>query len=186
MSYAAPPRKSSFGTVILLIFLLGFTFLIGLAVAGAVAFSFARAEMHRAQAIAEREMAMRQVEEARRLVEQQRAQVERATAQKLLPESGPADAVMGMEPAPAKQPIRVAQREITVRLDEVGKINLDGTACELPQFKEMLAQAVKGRENVVLLTVQADPRCVFEHLAAVLAVCRELDVPHVRIAALGE
>lgn len=63
---------------------------------------------------------------------------------------------------------------------------MDGTACELPQFKEMLAQAVKGRENVILLTVQADPRCVFEHLSAVLAVCRELDVPHVRIAALGE
>ena len=169
MSYAAPPRRSSFGTVILLFLLLGFTFLIGLAVAGAVAFSFARAETHRAQAIAEREMAMRQVEEARRLVEQQRSQTERVAEEKLLPESSPPEAVMGMDPAPAKQPIRVAQREITVRLDEAGKINVDGTVCELPQFKDMLAQAVKGREDVILLTVQADPRCVFEHVSAVLS-----------------
>ena len=56
----------------------------------------------------------------------------------------------------------------------------------IPQLKAMLEQAGQGRENAIVVTVKADKRCLFEPVAAVLAVCKELDLPQVRIAALSD
>ena len=82
--------------------------------------------------------------------------------------------------------IRIANREVAIQIDAEGKLQLEGTACELPQLKERLQQAGQGREQDLVVVVKADKRCVFEHVAAVLAICKELNLPHVRIVAQGE
>ncbi|MHB8863710.1 MAG: hypothetical protein ACYC6N_15005, partial [Pirellulaceae bacterium] len=136
MSSAAPPRKKSAGTVILLILLLGFLLLLGLIVAGVVGFAIARARVHQAQAraMSQHEIALRhrRFDESRqRLPPDHRVKsplVSAAEAEIEPMAMDPSIAVAGQ--APAKEPIRVAQREITVQLDETGKISVDGTACE--------------------------------------------------------
>ena len=190
MQYEAPPRRSSIGTVIVVMLLLGFMFLVGLAVIGVAVLVFARAETHRAQAIRQRDVAMRRVEEARARVEHLRTQAEQ-TGQTVEAEARDVftkatETVKETPPAEMKDSLRVADREITIQLDEGGKIQVDGTAYELPQLKEMLEKAGQGRENAIIVLVKADKRCLFGPVAGVLAVCKELDLPHVRIAALDD
>jgi biopolymer transport protein ExbD len=174
MRYEAPPRRRSTGTVVLVVFLLGFMFLVGLAVVGFGVLLFARAESHQARAIRQRDIAIRHAEDARVHVEQARAKVEVVRER------------VAAEAADEQGSIRVADREIAIQLDEAGKIQVDGTACELPQLKDTLASAGQGRENAIIVIVKADKRCLFEPVAGVLAVCKELGFAHVRIAALGD
>ena len=193
MRYDAPPRRSSAGTVVLVIVLLGFMFLVGLAVVGFGVLMFAHAESRQARVMMQRDIAMQHAEQARAHVEKVRARAEEvsqrvaADARHVLEDAPEAIAeAESAERAEEKVSIRVANREITIQLDEAGKIQVDGTACELPQLKEMLASASQGRENAVMVIVKADKRCVFEPVAGVLAVCKELGFAHVRIAALGD
>ena len=194
MQYEAPPRRSSTGTVIVVVFLLGFMFLIGLAVAGLAVLVFARAR--RTQARATRatrrgHASGRGSAGARRTAAEGRRKQIRPTGRvgsSRRPCEGPRGGCGSetAETAGDKGSLRVADREITIQLDEGGKIQVDGTACELPQLKEMLEKAGQGREHDIIVIVKADKRCLFEPVAGVLAVCKELDLPHVRIAALGE
>jgi biopolymer transport protein ExbD len=193
MQYEVPPRRRSAGGIVLAIFLLGFLFLIGVAVFGIGVLTFFRADAHRAQVIVQRDMAMRQVEEARARAEQLRARAEEA-GNRVAAEAHDAlarvaeatDLAAPTETDAEKGSIRVAEREVTIQLDETGKIQVDGKACELPQLKELLNGAGQGREDAIIVIVKADKRCLFEPVAGVLAVCKELGLPHVRIAALGD
>jgi hypothetical protein len=190
MRYEVPPRRRSAGTVILAIFLLGFMFLVGLAVVAFGVLVFFRAESRDAEvrAAMQQEIALRHVQEARARAELARGRVDGISQQVAakaghVREGAPA-AMLEAEPAETaeeKGSIRVANREITIQLDETGKIQVDGTACELPQLKEMLAGAGQGREHAIIVIVKVDKRCLFEPVANVLAVCKELGLPHVRI-----
>lgn len=196
MRYDVPPRRRSTGTAILVVFLMGFMFLVGLAVVGVGVLVFTRARAHEVRAVVQHDMALRQAEEARLRAEQVRAQVEAIHAQvaeatqdaSAFPPQATPEVTLYAEPAetPATDSsIRIANREVTIRLDEEGKIQVDGTACGLPQLKEQLAKAGEGRENAIVVVVNADKRCLFEHVAGVLAVCKELNLPDVRVGALN-
>ncbi len=202
MSYAPPPRRSSFGIVLLCLFLFGFAMLVAVVLAGFVVFGFARSERRVQQAVVAQEMARTEAVHARAVAEMERAERQ---AQELVTQG--ATEVTTAEAAEAvatdvqmgshaeadatvtgsdsdKQAIRVAQREVTVSLNAEGRIQVDGSDCELPQLKEVLSQAIAGREEALRLAVKVDRQCIFEKLSAVLAVCRELDVRDVRIAVL--
>jgi biopolymer transport protein ExbD len=218
MQYEAPPRRSSAGTVLIILFLVGFAFLIALVVAGVGALMFTRARVSQQEfrAVA----AMQQAEAARMRVQaelQQRMLAAPGEAQPyqsgpvtLVPQDQPiippatpplstmpVEANLGGTPpsyaselaVPAELPaitssIRIANREMSVQLDAEGKIQVDGAACELAQLKETLQKAGEGRQDDLVLVVKADKQCRFEHVAAVLAVCKELNLPHVRISAV--
>ena len=183
MHYEAPPRRSSAGSVILVVFVLGFFFLVGLAVVGLGVLMFARAESHEVRAIMHRDRALRQADEAlehaehaRAQAAQVRARAEQETIEQIAEVYGsqmePAETIV--DSVPAESPgtegsIRIAHREITIVLDEGGKIQVDGTACELPQLKESLLKAGQGREESIVVVVKADKRCLFEPVAGVLS-----------------
>jgi biopolymer transport protein ExbD len=204
MSYAPPPRRSSFGVVFLCVVLFGFAMLFVMVLGGFLVFGFARAERQAQQAVVAEELARAQAVRARAMVDMARAKLEpRDMVVQGEPEVSAAEVGTALAADPEamsqaatastaagsdtpSQSIRVAQREVTVSLNAEGQIQVDGSNCELPQLKEVLSQAIKGREEALRLAVQVDKQCAFEHLSAVLAVCRELDVRDVRIAALDQ
>jgi len=216
MRYDAPPRRSSLGTVILVVLLLGFVALFGLLVLGVGAFIFSarshnvNIEFARAQAAAAHARA-----EAQRAMLDAHAQTQAQTPPQMEdPYGAPSSVSPSGEPAPGAGPtvvfpagspyglpageggatpygspapppahsIRIANREVTIQLDEGGKLQFDGADCELPQLNELLRNAGAGRENALVVLVRADKQCPFEHVANVLAVCKELNLNHVRIA----
>lgn len=211
MSNATSPRRSSCGVVLLCLFLFGFAMLVAIVLAGVLVFGFARAEHRVQQAVAAEEMARSQavhaqavanMERAERQARDMAAQGEAAAAEAAAVDAAAsagaetantnedataqpnAESPPGPEAPSPPQEIRVAQREVTVSLNAEGKLQVDGGDCEFAQLKDVLSQAIKGREEAVRLTVRVDKRCVFEHVSAVLAVCRELDVRDVRITDL--
>ncbi|MCY2987072.1 MAG: biopolymer transporter ExbD [Planctomycetota bacterium] len=75
-------------------------------------------------------------------------------------------------------------RKIAVKLDPQGKILVDGQAVDPGGLKNLL---VKTREDGAIhreVVVEVDRRCLFEHVAAVQAVCKEAGVENVRVQAL--
>lgn len=199
MSYAPPPRRSSFGVVLLCLFLFGFAMLVAVVLAGVVVFGFARSERRVHQAMAAEELARTQAVHARAVAEMERAErqtqdlVTHGEAEVVAAEAAAAVAedvdassqAAAATPATSsdadKQPIRVAQREVAVSINAEGQIQVDGSVCELSQLKDVLGQAISGREEALRLVVKVDRQCIFEKLSAVLAICRELDVRDVRI-----
>lgn len=199
MSYAPPPRRSSFGVVLLCLFLFGFAMLVAVVLAGVVVFGFARSERRVHQAMAAEELARTQAVHARAVAEMERAErqaqdlVTHGEAEVVAAEAAAAVAedvdassqTAAATPATSsdadKQPIRVAQREVAVSINAEGQIQVDGSVCELSQLKDVLGQAISGREEALRLVVKVDRQCIFEKLSAVLAICRELDVRDVRI-----
>lgn len=190
MHYDAPPRKSSAGTVITVFLVLGCLMLVGLATAFFGVMLFAREG--RSRAMVQQAIAMERAEEARARARAEelsaRAEQMGQRAATLAREHAAeaTDAAATAELAKPDHSIRVADREITIQLDEAGKIQVDGAACETPQLNELLAGAVQGREDAIIVIIKADKRCLFESVAGVLAVCKELHLPHVRIAALSD
>jgi biopolymer transport protein ExbD len=178
--------------------------LFAMVLVGFLVFGFARAERRVQHAVVAENLARTEAVHARALADMARAEqqvqdlvtqgeTDAAIAEAV--EAVAADAQAGSQAAAAsratgsdadQQAIRVAQREVTVSLNAEGKIQVDGSDCELSQLKEVLSQAIKGREAALRLAVQVDRQCAFEHLSAVLAVCRELDVRDVRIADLDQ
>ena len=79
------------------------------------------------------------------------------------------------------QPIQVARREITIQLDDKGHLKMDDKPVEGKQLKNLLRNAGKGRESAIAVTIKADKKCMFEHVATVLSVCQELDISNVKI-----
>lgn len=199
MSYAPPPRRSSFGVVLLCLFLFGFAMLVAVVLAGVVVFGFARSERRVHQAMAAEELARTQAVHARAVAEMERAErqaqdlVTHGEAEVVAAEAAAAVAedvdassqAAAATPATSsdadKPPIRVAQREVAVSINAEGQIQVDGSVCELSQLKDVLGQAISGREEALRLVVKVDRQCIFEKLSAVLAICRELDVRDVRI-----
>ena len=188
MQIQPPRRKSSAGPLFVIVLLFGFLFLGVLVVAGAGVFFLANTRVSHARALAERELARHQVERVRATAERVRAtaeqnlsraqtELERATAHnrpEVEPDAAPVPA--------APEPIVVASREITVKLDQEGNIEADGKSLDLEQLKAMLQDASKGRETALGVTVKADKQCLFEHVASVLNLCKEAKVSTVRIA----
>ncbi len=190
-----PRRKSSAGTIIAVVFTVGFLFF-GLFLLAVGVLVFARTGNHQAHAMAREAMARAQVERVRAEAEVHRGhlhpqeQLAEAHRGHVIAQEQLAEAVnhpgMVVESEAVKdvaEPIRVANRQITLQVDEEGKIKMDGRAVEQKQLAMMLRHARKGRESALSVTIKADKKCLFEHVASVLSVCQELDIPNVSIAA---
>ncbi len=185
-SYAPPPRRSSAGKIIALVLTFGFLFFGMLAVAGVGFALLARSESQHARVVMERERAMQQVQRARAAELQARRAAENAQSFSELQETLVRE--LPVEEAFAQprrnEPIRVANREITLQLDAEGNIQMDDQPVAAKQLKTLLRNASKGRESALSVLVKADKKCLFENVAMVLEVCQELDVPNVRITQL--
>ncbi len=177
--YAPPRRRSGAGAIIGTILVIGFLF-VGLVVAAGIAFVvLAKNETRHVRVMVERERAVSQMQQARAHADAQRARAVEPARPTM-----PHRPVMKTPTAEVeKEPIRVANRDITVELNQDGKITMDGKPIESDQLKSTLRDAGKGRESAVSVLIKADKKCLFEHVASVLAVCQELDIPNVRITA---
>lgn len=75
-------------------------------------------------------------------------------------------------------------RKFAVKLDAAGKILADGQTADVGGLKDLL---VKAREEGAIrleVVVEVDRQCLFEHVAAMQAVCKEVGVENVRFQAL--
>ena len=82
-------------------------------------------------------------------------------------------------------PPRTDIRRIAVKLDPQGKILVDGQSVDMGRLKNLL---VKAREDSTIrleVIVEVDRQCLFEHVAAVQAACKEVGVENVRVQALA-
>ncbi len=179
-----PPRKSSAGVLFTVLLLVGLFFMLGLLFVVGGVFVFARAETRQAQAMAQHEMARSMAERLKAEQLQVQAEVQRRQAEATAQFDRvvePPQVIESPKMDRVKEPIRVANREITLRLDEQGKIHLDDKPVELKQLNTLLRDAGKGRESALSVTIEANKKCLFEHVAAVLSVCQDLDIPNVSI-----
>jgi biopolymer transport protein ExbD len=75
-------------------------------------------------------------------------------------------------------------RKLVVKVDAQGKILADGQTVDIAGLKNLL---VKAREDGTIrleVVVEVDRQCLFEHVAAVQAVCKQAGVENVRVQAL--
>lgn len=190
-SQAPPRRKSSAGIVLVILFLFVAFIVGGLLLAGVGAVIFARAEAQQAHAVAQRERAMAEAQRLRAEMESHRDQLEQQRQRIVNPShaAGHEHAIAEQiaqdhSMKPENEPIRVANRELTLQVDAEGNIEVDGKEIKRDQLKQYLRDASKGRETALTVTVKADKKCLFGHVASVLSICQELDVANVRVATL--
>ena len=168
MSYEDQPRTSSSGTVIAIVAVVVLLMLGGLLVLGLAGLFFFR--LSAAQPVPVFEPPRAVVTERAVMVEPQQA-VE-ATAEPPVPATG--------EVVP---PVALV-RKMTCRLDPQGEILADGQSVDIDGLKNLL---VKAREDGTIrleVVVEVDRQCLFEHVAAVQAICKEIGVENVRVQAL--
>ncbi len=75
-------------------------------------------------------------------------------------------------------------RKIAVKLDPQGKILVDGQLVDVGVLKDLLVKAREDGTMRLEVVVEVDRQCVFEHVAAVQAVCKEVGAENVRVQAL--
>jgi biopolymer transport protein ExbD len=77
------------------------------------------------------------------------------------------------------------QRLVTVELDSQGQIRLDGKSIDLAGLPGRL-QAIAADEGRSKITIdlRADNACPFEHVAAVIGTCRQLEISRFHIRTL--
>ena len=75
-------------------------------------------------------------------------------------------------------------RKIAVKLDPQGKILVDGQAVDTGGLKNLLVTTREDGTIRLEVVVEVDRQCLFEHVAAVQAVCKEIGVENVRVQAL--
>ena len=163
MSYEDQPRTSSSGTVIAIVAVVVLLMLGGLLVLGLAGLFFFGLSV-RSVAPPPPQMV-------------ERVMVQPAQPVELAPELQPPT----MAEAP---PPDTAVRKIAVELDSQGKILADSQSVDIGALKDLL---VKTREDGTIrleVVVEVDCQCLFEHVAAVQAVCKEIGVENVRVQAL--
>ena len=163
MSYEDQPRTSSSGTVIAIVAVVVLLMLGGLLVLGLAGLFFFGLSV-RSVAPPPPQMV-------------ERVMVQPAQPVELAPELQPP--TMAQAPPPD-----TAVRKIAVELDSQGKILADGQSVDIGALKDLL---VKIREDGTIrleVVVEVDRQCLFEHVAAVQAVCKEAGVENVRVQAL--
>jgi biopolymer transport protein ExbD len=189
-SHAPPRRRSSIGTIFVVLVLLGFFFLVGLLLLGVGAFVIARAESQQARAMAQRQLAQARAAEVQALEEMRREklsakeqfqQIQSAMRQRQA--TAPLETIKPLHGEVSEQSIRVANREITLEFDQQGGVQMDGKMLAPKELEAALRKAAKGRESAVIVTIKADPKCEFQYVGDALAICRKLDLPNVRITA---
>ncbi len=89
----------------------------------------------------------------------------------------PVQATSGMYPYYAEV------RRITVQLDPQGTILADGKAVDIDGLKDLLVKARADSKTRHDVFIEVDRRCVFEHVAAVQAICKEVGVDNVQVQA---
>ncbi|MCY2991799.1 MAG: biopolymer transporter ExbD [Planctomycetota bacterium] len=164
MSNGDQPRASSSGAVIAIVAVVVLLMLGGLLVLGLAGFLFLR------------------VRAAPQVIQPPQFTVGPIMAEPMKTVELPAER---QAPGPAEAPPQYGDiRKIAVQLDPQGKILVDGQAVDMGGLKNLL---VKAREDGTIrleVVVEVDRQCLFEHVAAVQAVCKEAGVENVRVQAL--
>jgi biopolymer transport protein ExbD len=168
VGYKEQPHSSSSGTIITIVTIVTLLLLGGLVVLGLVAgIFFWRLSAAPQPAFPE---PPRVVSETRSIVVGTKEAVE------LGPER-PVQATSGMYPYYADV------RRITVQLDPQGTILADGQAVDIDGLKDLLVKARPNSKIRLDVIIEVDRRCVFEHVAAVQAICKEVGIENVDIQA---
>jgi biopolymer transport protein ExbD len=168
MSYDNQRQSSSSGAVIAIVAVVFLLVLGGLLVLGLAGMFFIRLSFA---------PQIRPPEPPRVVVEERPVMVEDMPAVELTAEQ-PVPATIEMSPPAA------SVRKMTIRLDPQGKILADGQSVDLDQLKNLLGNA-RGDGKVRLeVLVEVDGQCLFQHVAAVQAVCQEIGVDNVQVQAL--
>jgi biopolymer transport protein ExbD len=163
MSYEDQPRTSSSGTVIAIVAVVVLLMLGGLLVLGLAGLFFFGMSV-RSVAPPPPQMVERVMVEPAQPVEWRPNQQAQTTVE-----------------AP---PTGTDIRKLVVKLDAQGKILADGQSVDIGGLKNLL---VKAREDGTIrlgVVVEVDRQCLFEHVAAVQAICKEIGVENVRVQAL--
>jgi len=163
MSYEDQPRTSSSGTVIAIVAVVVLLMLGGLLVLGLAGLFFFGLSV-------------------RSVAPPPPQMVERVMVQPAQPvELAPELQAPTMAEAP---PLDTAIRKIAVKLDPQGKILADGQSVDIGALKDPLVKTRADGTIRLEVVVEVDRQCLFEHVAAVQAICREIGAESVRVQAL--
>ena len=164
MGYKDQPHSSASGIIITIVAIVALLLLGGLVVLGLVAGVF----YLRLNTAREEQVAV--------LARNESVKIEPRQAVELGPER-PVQATSGM------YPYYRDVRSITVQLDPQGTILADGQTVDIDGLKDLLVKARADSKIRLDVVIEVDRRCVFEHVAAVQAVCKEVRVEHVDVQA---
>jgi biopolymer transport protein ExbD len=158
------PQASSSGTVIAIVAVVIFLLLGGLLVLGLAGFLFLGVSV------------------APQVVEPPRVTVEPIMAEPMrvveLPTERPAPTTAQIPPPGTDI------RKLAEKLDPQGKILIDGQSVDPDGLKNLLIKARADGSIHLEVVVEVDRQCLFEHVAAVQAVCKEAGVENAVVQAL--
>ncbi len=150
-------------SVVILTVLIVIVFFLALATVGG-ALLFTRMRTAQQHAMMAHEQALMQAQAARQAVEQAHAQTEAE-----LDQAKAIAAETQAEQAPV----------ITIQLDKDGRVLLDGEPVDPSGVEAALRKTGAGK-----VVIEADNRCLFEHVARQLEICQKLDIDDLEIKTL--
>jgi len=154
-------QHGSAGTVLAIVAVIAVLLLGGLMLLGVGAWFFVRTEAEQAEVVA-----VRQFDQAVAEMEK----YEELTAQ-----------VEIEELAKAAEPEATA-REFTVELDRDGSISVDEEPTDLDGLKTRIQGAAQNGSVRLTVQLEADPRCLAQHVIAVQSLCREFGIEDVHMS----
>ncbi len=116
-------------------------------------------------AMEQRDRAMRAEQMARAMAERA-ARVAEAQADQARQLAAEVKAESADKPVPGSQ--------VTIELDQAGKLRLNGEAIELPRLLDSLKALAADETNSITVDVRADNECRFQNVAALISACQEV------------
>jgi biopolymer transport protein ExbD len=178
MGYDNQPRSSS-GPVVIIVLLLILAVLGGLLVVGVGGWFFlARSSMHQRVAIEQQERAIHAEKMARAMAEEAEAAAETARSQSF-------EALQTAKEFEKEVVSKTrADTQITVQLDQDGKLTVDGEPADLDGLNKITESAVADKDASITIELLADERCMFRHVEEVVSLCQERGTTRFRLRTL--
>ena len=162
-------------TVIALIVLAVLVPLTLLLVLGTGGWFYLRSSHMQQVAMEQRDRAMRAEQMARAMAERA-ARVAEAQADQARQLAAEVKAESADKPVPGSQ--------VTIELDQAGKLKLNGDAIELPRLLDSLKALAVDETNSITVDVRADEQCPFQHVADLISACQEAGITRFRFRTL--
>jgi hypothetical protein len=177
MGYDQPPRSTS-GSVVIIVFLLVLVVLGGILVVGVGTWFLVRSRRAEQVATVERHRALEAEQMARAMAKEAEAAAEAARSQAF--EALRTAAEFEKEFIDKIQ----SDTQITVELDKTGKLEMNGEAIDLSKLLDRLKALAADKNASITVDVRADEECQFQHVAALISACQQLEITRFRFGTL--
>ena len=177
MGYDNQPRSSSV-PVVAIVLLLIFMVLGGLVVVGVGTWFLVRSRRAEQVVMVERQRAIEAEQMARAMAAKVEAAAEEARTQAF-------EALQTAKEFEKEVVSRTqSDTQITVQLDQDGKLTVDGESADVDGLNKIMESAVAGKDASITIELLADEQCMFRHVEEVVSLCQKWGITRFRLRTL--